>query len=83
MLVTTGMNNTVERKVMIEKLVGDALDKAVPYTWTKLDYDQVKHVERTVAKLVIQECIEIARANNNSGEGGVIAQAIEEHFGVK
>jgi hypothetical protein len=46
-----------------------------------LDYDQVKHVERTLAQLIVQECVEIARQNNNSGEGGVIAQTIENHFG--
>lgn len=35
------------------------------------------------AELIIQECVGIARQNNNSGEGGVIAQTIEQHFGVE
>jgi len=35
------------------------------------------------AELLVRECVGIARQNNNSGEGGVIAQTIEQHFGVK
>lgn len=35
------------------------------------------------AKLIIQKCIDIAYMHNNAGEGGVIAFAIEEHFGIK
>ena len=35
------------------------------------------------AELIVQECIHIAYRNNNSGEGGVIANTVKEHFGVE
>jgi hypothetical protein len=35
------------------------------------------------AELIAQECIHIAYRNNNSGEGGVIADNIKEHFGIE
>lgn len=34
-------------------------------------------------ELVIQDCIDIAYRNNNSGEGNVIADSIKQHFGVE
>ena len=39
--------------------------------------------EQRFAELIVAECAEIARQHNNSGEGGVIAETIEEHFGVE
>ena len=39
--------------------------------------------EEKFYELIVQECIDIAYRNNNSGEGGVIADNIKEHFGVK
>lgn len=42
---------------MIDKLIGKALDKTVPYTWHHLNRVQVDDVMREFAKLVAQECI--------------------------
>lgn len=35
------------------------------------------------AELIINECVVIALDSNASGEGGVIAETIEKHFGVE
>jgi hypothetical protein len=35
------------------------------------------------AELIIQKCITIAYEHNNSGEGGVVAGQINQHFGVE
>jgi hypothetical protein len=35
------------------------------------------------AELVIKECVAIAYEHNNSGEGGVVAEQINQHFGVE
>jgi hypothetical protein len=37
-------------------LAGKALDKAVPYTWTKLDYDQIHELLACHAELIVEEC---------------------------
>lgn len=36
-----------------------------------------------IVEIVALECMDIAYRNNNSGEGGVIANTIKEHFGVE
>jgi hypothetical protein len=35
------------------------------------------------AESIVKKCIDIAYRNNNSGEGGVIANTIKEYFGVE
>lgn len=74
----------------LEKLIGDALDKAVPYTWTKLDYDQTKHVERTLGLLIIKEvCYLLDREQLDKqqdwscSDGTQIITRVKEHFGVE
>lgn len=43
---------------MIGKIAGQALDKAVPYTWTTLNYDQIQELLKVHAELIIQECLQ-------------------------
>ena len=56
----------------IEKLVGMALDKAVPYTWHNLDHNEVEKVK---------ECAEVARLNTRVDSK--VYLMIQEHFGVE
>jgi hypothetical protein len=35
------------------------------------------------ARLIVKECVAIAYEHNNSGEGGVVAEQIKQHFGVE
>lgn len=45
-----------------KKLAGQALDKAVPYTWTTLNYEQIHELLACHAELVIEECAKRAEA---------------------
>lgn len=42
----------------IKDLAGQALDQAVPYTWTTLNYQQIQLLLACHADLVAQACIE-------------------------
>jgi hypothetical protein len=41
----------------VTELAGQALDKAVPYTWTTLNYDQIQELLACHAELIIRECM--------------------------
>jgi hypothetical protein len=41
----------------IKQLAGQSLDKIVPYTWTKLDYDQIQKLQEHFAELIIKQCV--------------------------
>lgn len=43
----------------INKLFGQALDKAVPETWTTLSHDQLMRVRDVFAELIVRECMNI------------------------
>lgn len=63
----------------INELFGQALDKAVPETWTTLDPLQLTKLKTEFAQLIINECVRIADENFNKGfcpVGGFI----KEHF---
>ena len=40
----------------IKELYGNALDKAVPYTWHNLDHAEVKKIMKEFAELILEEC---------------------------
>lgn len=62
----------------IKELAGQALDKAVPETWTTLTaYDLAKFTE-VFADLLVRECAELVEYNSK-GAG----RDIREHFGVE
>jgi hypothetical protein len=42
----------------IKEFAGKALDKAVSYTWTQLDYDQIQELLACHAELIVKECVE-------------------------
>ena len=58
----------------INKLFGQALDRAVPETWTTLDADQLSRLVEKFAELIVQECASRVVSNE--------ARIILEHFGV-
>ena len=62
----------------IEKLVGMALDKAVPYTWHNLDHNEVEKVMEKFAELIVLEC---ARWLGNREFAS--PEALKQHFGVE
>jgi len=71
----------------IERLFAQALDLAVPETWTTLTPEQLARFKDKFAKLIVQECADIAyRAywdNPETVKGIHIKEAIQEHFGVR
>jgi len=80
-----------------KKLAGQALDKAVPYTWTKLDYEQIHELLACHAELIVEECMKVVIngkysatecernthriAHNNARDEA--SSDIKKHFGVK
>ena len=55
----------------IDQLWGQALDLAVPETYTKLSYSQVLKIKQVFAELIVQECIAAA------------VKTIKEHYGFE
>ena len=66
----------------INKLFGQALDEAVPETWTTLDADQLSRLKEKFAQLIVPECVGIADHSNVTGKS-IIGERIKQHFGVK
>ena len=82
----------------IKELYGNALDKAVPYTWHNLDHAEVEKIMKEFAELIVRECIDkietyrIPVGNSAAGEMACewtydalmeIRDEIKEHFGVE
>ena len=72
----------------IDQLWGQALDAAVPETYTRLSHSQVLKIKQVFAELIVQECIDIAQDRANfpgfpPNDVNDIIDEIREHFGVK
>ena len=68
-----------EMNERIRQLAGQALDRVVPYTWTRLDYDEIQRLQEYFAQLIVRECATVV----NKKIGPKSALDILEHFGVK
>ena len=71
----------------IRQLAGQALDRVVPYTWTRLDYDEIQRLQEYFAELIVRECISIAQDRAAfdwapPNDVNHIIDEIKEHFGV-
>ena len=62
----------------IKELYGNALDKAVPYTWHNLDHAEVKKIMKEFAELIVCECAKVA-----DGGWADPGHQIKQHFGVE
>ena len=72
----------------IDQLWGQALDQAVPETYSQLSHSQVLKVKQVFAELIVRECVEIADTERPNSVGcGYITKTngmrIKEHFGVE
>jgi hypothetical protein len=45
----------------LKRLAGQALDEAIPYTWTTLNYEQIHELLACHADIVIKEAIDACR----------------------
>jgi hypothetical protein len=61
----------------IKELGGKALDQAVLYTWTTLDYAQIQELLACHAELIIRECADVALRENHDPY-----ECILKHFGL-
>ena len=77
----------------IDQLWGQALDQAVPETYSQLSHSQVLEVKQVFAELIVQECLDIAKNWDDqlvnaklvkeSNAVGIVAYRIARQFGVK
>ncbi len=75
----------------VKKLLGRALDQAVPETWTTLSHEQITKLSEVFAELIVQECMAcstwVGKMNTNSVQpvhtAHAINQRIKQHFGVE
>ena len=81
------------------QLAGQALDRVVPYTWTRLDYDEIQRLQEYFAELIVRECLTIVDGlvdrqadgtwtsnelyTDYNGALSEVKRRIEEHFGVE
>jgi len=72
----------------IDQLWSQALDQAVPETYSQLSHSQVLKLKQVFAQLIVAECAEIADTERPNSVGcGYITKTngmrIKEHFGVE
>ena len=73
-----------EMNERIRQLAGQALDRVVPYTWTRLDYDEIQRLQEYFAQLIVRECADwIKNTDSDPDIGEEDAKALLEHFGVE
>jgi hypothetical protein len=65
----------------IKEFAGKALDKAVSYTWTQLDYDQIQELLACHAELIVRECAK--RVDYWESRQGEHTEDLLKHFGVE
>ena len=68
-----------EMNERIRQLAGQALDRVVPYTWTRLDYDEIQRLQEYFAELIVRECMSELYLH---GYDDARTQ-IKQHFGVE
>ena len=67
----------------IDQLWAQALDAAVPETYSRLSYSQVLKIKQVFAELIVRECIGQVKQKWVNPDEDVIAEEIKEHFGVE
>lgn len=77
----------------IDQLWGQALDAAVPETYSQLSHSQVLKVKQVFAHMIVQECLDIAKNWDDqlvnaklvkeSNAVGIVAYRIARQFGVE
>jgi hypothetical protein len=65
----------------IKELFGEALDKAVPETWSVLNHEQMTEVSRVFAELIVRDCALIAGLMEHEGRKNIGANILDS-FGI-
>jgi hypothetical protein len=66
---------------LINELFGQALDEAVPETWTTLDNAQVLRLKEKFAELIVRECLN--NMENCYGDLDFAIWKTKKYFGVE
>ena len=66
----------------IETLLGQALDSAVPETWTTLTPEQFTKVSEKFAELIVRECCDIF-VELRTRPADLAVKDVKKHFGVE
>jgi hypothetical protein len=66
----------------IDELFGQALDQAVPETWTTLNPAQLSKLKEKFSELMVQECATVIERNLFKGIGWNTSRAVKRHFGL-
>ena len=69
----------------IDQLWAQALDAAVPETYTRLSHSQVLKIKQVFADMIVRECIEqvITGPNGPAHYAVEAALRLKKHFGVE
>ena len=67
----------------IDQLWGQALDQAVPETYTRLSYSQVLKIKQVFAELIVRECAGVDLYWLSEQDRKAVAEKIKQHFGVE
>ena len=68
----------------IDELWGQALDAAVPETYTKLSYSQVLKIKHMFVELLVKECgVALSPMLRDMVSRGQAFDLIKKHFGVE
>jgi hypothetical protein len=68
----------------IDELWGQALDQAVPDTYSSLSWTQVEKIKAVFAELIVRECAGIVQPYMSRWEEDCdLVIKIKEHFGVE
>jgi hypothetical protein len=72
---------------LIEKLTGQALDRAVPETWTTLSHEQLGKFSKVLSELIVRECAKFMDENSGYDDANNAwypePEDMLKHFGVK
>ena len=60
----------------VDELWGQALDQAVPGTWTTLNPAQLAKLKQRFAELIVRECADLVADDDNAFD-------VLKHFGVE
>lgn len=64
----------------VDRLWGEALDRAVPDTYSSLTWTQVERIKAVFAELIVKECSNFLK---DTLDDHFAAEQLEEHFGVE
>lgn len=64
----------------VDRLWGEALDRAVPDTYSSLTWTQVERIKSVFAELIVKECSNFLK---DTLDDHFAAEQLEEHFGVE